>query len=123
MNRKKKKIIITVLICICLSVALISTVCYAGDIDFQAIGDAGVDMTVATMKTIASVVGALLTLIGIIKIVNAHSTDDTQGLQRGAMMIAAGIGLVIVSHLLISEKFKSMIVKTFIVTTTKLKTL
>ena len=105
-KNKKHYSIVIALTCI---IFLFSTeVCFAS-IDYTAIGDAGIDMTVEAMKYIAKIVGAILTIIGIVKFVQGHSSDDTQGPQKGAMMIATGIALIVISSLLLSKDFKSMI--------------
>ena len=106
MKNKKRNFIIVILTCF---LFLFSTrLCFA-TIDYQAIGDAGIEMTVEAMKYIAKIVGAILTIIGIVKFVQGHSSDDTQGPQKGAMMIATGIALIVISSLLLSKDFKSMI--------------
>ena len=119
-NRPLKKTILTVLpylICFMLiaimlvmnshhafAAAQVGTVSSAGQAATSAM-----DAVFGVIRLIMTVVGVLLLLVGLIKFIIAHANEDGPNQQKAAMMMAAGLALLVfafvINQLGIDERF------------------
>ncbi|MDO4647079.1 MAG: hypothetical protein Q4B26_00415 [Eubacteriales bacterium] len=67
--------------------------------DLDGLVSSGFDAVFRVERIITGIVGLLLFMVGLIRFVLAHANEDGPNQQKAAMMIAAGIGVIVVGQL------------------------
>ena len=68
----------------------------------------GFEMIKQMLVLLITIVGALLILVGIVKLVLAHTNDDSSQQQRAVLMIGTGITLALLPNILNSANFDKL---------------
>ena len=91
---------------------LLPVVAFAGDnvVNAKNATHHAFSIIMQAIQIIASVVGAIFILVGVVRFVSSHANEDGPGQQKAIMMLATGLGLIIIIPALKLLNVESLIV-------------